>query len=204
MTATDVPRYRRLGALVDRRIGRLQKSLPRKPLTAPAAAALAQLRRGAGKRIGEAPEVFRYTEISDLIQDGTPDTPTWQEEAAHLALTLYALHQQSQGQPMHRPGVDLGAALRALHPKDFDDVGDPVLRRFQTLVTADSLGELTHHLRGVVQLLRAAGQPLDYALLADQLVTWQAGGRARVRLAWGRAFYRTPDADDTSSQTTES
>jgi CRISPR system Cascade subunit CasB len=59
------------------------------------------------------------------------------------------------------------------------------------LGTADSFTELTHHLRGAVQLLRAGGAPLDYGLLADQLVVWQVHGPGPVQLKWGREFYRT-------------
>jgi CRISPR system Cascade subunit CasB len=50
----------------------------------------------------------------------------------------------------------------------------------------------------MVQLLRAQQVPLDYGLLADQLVRWQQpGGAATIRLQWGREFYRTPAADTT-------
>jgi CRISPR system Cascade subunit CasB len=55
---------------------------------------------------------------------------------------------------------------------------------------------LVHHARGMVQLLRAHAIPLDYAVLADQLVRWQTiDGPAAVRRVWGRDFYRTTSSD---------
>lgn len=127
------------------------------------------------------------------------------EWAAHVAMTLFAVHQQSRGERMHRRGRGLGTALRSLHPGDAKTLPDPLTRRFRMLGTADSFPELTHHLRGVVQLLRAGGAPLDYGLLADQLVTWQVHGRDQVQLVWGRQFYRTrrtalPDGQPPAAQ----
>jgi CRISPR system Cascade subunit CasB len=101
---------------------------------------------------------------------------------------------------MHHRGRELGQALRSLHAGEQQSLPDPLLRRFRMLGTADDFAEFTHHLRGVVQLLRAGGAPLDYGVLTDQLVTWQRGDRARVQLTWGRQFHRTrrttPPTDD--------
>ncbi|WP_308258734.1 type I-E CRISPR-associated protein Cse2/CasB [Saccharothrix obliqua] len=158
-----------------------------------AVAALARLRRGVGKPAGSVNEILQYTVSEKFAGPGAGDAPTAAETAAHVALTLYAVHQQSQRQRMHQRGYGLGRAVRLLHPDDFGAVVPPVLRRFQTLGTAQSLDELVHHLRGMVQLLRGQAIPLDYALLADELILWQRrGGASTVRLRWGREFYRTP------------
>ncbi|MEV8442117.1 type I-E CRISPR-associated protein Cse2/CasB [Actinosynnema sp. NPDC051121] len=165
-----------------------------------AVAALARLRRGVGKRAGSVNEILQYTVSEKFAGPTAGDGPTPAETAAHVALTLYATHQQSQRKRMHQRGFGLGGAVRMLHPEEFDTTVPPVLRRFQALGTAQSLDELAHHLRGMVQLLRGRDIPLDYALLADELVLWQRrGGASTVRLRWGREFYRTTRPGDHAS-----
>ncbi|MFF0149190.1 CRISPR system Cascade subunit CasB [Amycolatopsis sulphurea] len=166
-----------------------------------AVAGLARLRRGAGKPFGSVQEILQYTMSEAFAPSGSADAPTVGEIAAHTALTLYAVHQQSQRKRMHQRGWGFGRAVRQLHPQDFGDKVPPILLRFRTLGSTESVDELVHRLRGTVQLLRGQGQPLDYALLADELVLWQKpGGASTVRMRWGRGFYRTP-APDTADQT---
>lgn len=183
------------GRFVDDTVSDLQRRLLSDSYRDPSAvAALARLRRGAGKRPGEVLDVLEFT-VSTTFFVGDTTAATHQENAAHLAVTLYALHQQSRGERMHRRGADLGSALRLLNSVP---PPDPILRRFRTLGTADSFDELSHHLRGVVQLMRTGGRQLDYALLADQLVGWQDGRRSQVQLAWARGFYRTTRSERSS------
>jgi CRISPR system Cascade subunit CasB len=156
-------------------------------------AALARLRRGIGKPPGALTDILGYTLDDELA--GSGDDPTPGETAAHISITLYALHQQSQGARMHCRGYGLGRSVRLLHPHTGEPKdGDPVLRRFNALGTSDGLEELTHHLRGMVQLLRGKRIPLDYGLLADQLTHWPRYPD-RIRLRWGREFYRAPSAE---------
>jgi CRISPR system Cascade subunit CasB len=179
-----------VGTIVDQRISKIQNGVLDNRSTS--VAALARLRRAAGKRPGEIGDILEYTLADEFVTPRAGDEPTAEEIAAHIAMTLYAVHQQSKGQRMHQRGHGFGRAVRRLHPDDPTSPPSPVLRRFNTIGTADSLDELVHHMRGMVQLLRAAQIPLDYGLLADQLVRWQRpGGGAAVRLVWGREFYRT-------------
>ncbi|RJQ89105.1 type I-E CRISPR-associated protein Cse2/CasB [Amycolatopsis panacis] len=169
-----------------------------------AVAGLARLRRGAGKPVGSVQEILQYTMSEAFAPSGSADAPTAGEIAAHTSLTLYAVHQQSQRKRMHQRGWGLGRAVRQLHPQDFGEKPSPILLRFRTLGSTESVDELVHRLRGTVQLLRGQGQPLDYALLADELLLWQKpGGASTVRMRWGRGFYRTPAAD-TTDQTPDS
>jgi CRISPR system Cascade subunit CasB len=154
-------------------------------------AALARLRRAVGKPPGSVLDVLEFTYAPEFVGDPRNDAPTPAEVAAHMSMTLYAVHQQSQRQPMHRPGRRLGQAIRALIPEQGSYVDHSVARRFAILGTADSLDELVHHLRGMVQLLRAGAVPLDYGLLAADLLSWQRSGPAAVRLRWGRDFHRS-------------
>lgn len=182
------------GAEVHARIQALQEGvLANRPA---AVAGLARLRRGVGKPAGSIQDILQYTVSDTFAPPGSGDEPTRAEIAAHAALTLYATHQQSQRKRMHQRGWSLGRAVRRLHPQDFGDKIPPILHRFRALGSAQSTDELVHRVRGAVQLLRGAGQPLDYALLADELMLWQRpGGASTVRLRWGRGFYRTPAPD---------
>jgi CRISPR system Cascade subunit CasB len=193
---------RGVGAVVDARAAELQaRALAGVPS---AIAALARLRRGVGKQPGELLDILEFT-LSDEFFVGRIDLGASRDEkAAHVALTLFALHQQSQSRKMHRRGIGLGAALRALHAGDGDALPAPLLRRFQVLGTANSLDELAHHLRGAVQMLRAGGVGLDYGMLAGELVDWQRpDGPIRIRLRWGRDFFRQHRADTTSTEATD-
>lgn len=163
-------------------------------------AELAKLRRGVGHRPGELPELWG----SFLL--GMPEGfqgyngPTAAEWAVYLALTLYAVHQQGNDRPMNCPGNTLGRAVRQLAErnagKDWEE--SSVLRRFNALATAEEITEISHHLRGMVQLLSAAKDgaiPLDYPQLAVDLYGLQCTDPrytqipANVRLRWGRDLY---------------
>lgn len=191
-TPTEPRTYTNLiKSIVDKKVRRLQNGyLANRSADV---AALARLRRGLGKPAGSVLDIVEFTHADEFA--GTRDEPTFAETAAHLSMTLYALHQQSQGRPMHQGGHPLGRSIRALIPAARGEkyTEDSVAKRFAMLGTADSPGELTHHLRSMVQLLRAGGVPLDYGQLAADLFNWQRpGSAASVRLRWGRDFHRTP------------
>ncbi|SDH02028.1 CRISPR system Cascade subunit CasB [Sinosporangium album] len=156
----------------------------------PSVGALARLRRGAGKLPEDMPDLWGMTGTERLYADHSlPDREALRAEAAlFLAVTLYALHQQSRSdRGMHRTGVDLGAAVRRLMPGAIDE---PIRRRFVRVGTAGTRETLAYRLREVVSLLRRESIPLDYALLARQLYQAQLpGGLRRVRQRWGRSFH---------------
>jgi CRISPR system Cascade subunit CasB len=167
--------------LVHRRIIALYKSDDRKTL--------ANLRKAAGCPPGGAPNVWRET-LSELPSpfQGDKYEPTYTEWAAHIALTVYALHQQGQGDLMHVEGVSLGTAMRRL-VRDADD--EPrVKSRFDRAAMAGDITALAYWLRGLVQILRSESVKLDYSLLAEDLYWFQfPERRSAVRLRWGRDFY---------------
>lgn len=175
-------------------------------------AILANLRRGIGRVPGDMPEVwgivFRDLPESLFSRNGEPTRAEW---AIYSALTLYALHQQSRGpkaEPMHVENVPLGRAVRRLAKSNSDDDLDPVRRRFNRMATSDSMEELTWHLRGIVQLLKSEGIPLDYVRLAEDIYRFQFPNlRSGVRLMWGQDFYYTPHeeaSDDIDERKDES
>ena len=169
-----------------------------------AVASLARLRRAVSAEPGDDPAV--WFDIFDGFPQrllGHGDTASAAERAAHAAVTIFAVHQQSRMEPMHRHGVSLGTAVRALGRENANE--DAVLRRFHALGTASSLSETLHHLRGLVTQLRGAAIGLDYGRLARDLWRLQNPRTAPgVRLEWGRAYYRSqpPKADSVGSRVT--
>jgi CRISPR system Cascade subunit CasB len=150
----------------------------------PPGADLAAVRRGVGREPGVVPSMWPY--YTTLRADGTVGIRL---RAEHLALTLYAVHQQSQPTSMHSPGVGVGAAaLRLRSSGKFSP--EAVDRRFHAIATATTLAEVGMHLRGLVTQLRGIGQPLDYDWLDRDLRDWQDPARqSAVRRRWGGQYY---------------
>lgn len=221
MTTTEKPpnlggsrRAGRLGSALAGHLTRLQREYLAE--SSRAKATLAGLRRGLGKPAGSVPEIWEITiaAVPDQLQwkdgKGEPE-PSRAEQAAHAAMTLYAVHQQSMFVPAHVPGVSFGRGVGRLRSSD-QCSDEAVTRRFMAVSTAESAEEALWHMRGLITQLRSAQVGLDYAVLADDLLDLLTPGRAtRVRLSWGRDFYRIegrsrnaesdPNAD--SADTTE-
>jgi CRISPR system Cascade subunit CasB len=153
---------------------------------------LARLRRGVGSKPGSLPEIWDITlrGIPEALV-GKWDNPSYGEWAVHTTLTLFALHQQGKdikSQCMSRDGYPLGTALRKLVKDEEDE--NRIKRRFDKVATADSMEEVSHHLRGLVQLMKAEDVPLDYPGLAEDLFRFQNPDlRDNIRLKWGREYY---------------
>ncbi|MFI0257865.1 type I-E CRISPR-associated protein Cse2/CasB [Streptomyces sp. NPDC017056] len=222
-------------------IGRLQQ-LYRQDVPS-AVAILARLRRAAGRTVHETPDIWGIDGLEDLARvweklreaNGTDPAGSEaplelldpaqrrtremstraEEDAVHVAVTLWALHQQSvRDAAMYEPGWSLGRAVRALArgsgeagptadgepepgrkqarsaPRLDDELNETLRKRFVRIGTSSSFDMLAVRLREVVLLLRTARIPLDYARLADQLCRWQNEDlRASVRRTWGRELY---------------
>lgn len=155
----------------------------------PPGADLAALRRGIGREPGAVPEMWPfYTTLNDA---GRATKPL---QAEHTALTLFAVHQQSQRNPMHVAGIGLGEAVRALHTGRGAEQAkfsqEAVNQRFAAAATATSAAELAQHLRGLISQLHGIPQPLDYNRLFMDLVDWQDAGRiGQVRRRWGSQYF---------------
>ena len=129
-------------------------------------AELAELRRGVGRQPGDLPALWGalLADMPEQLQGS--NGPSKAEWAVYTALTLFALHQQGEaGVSVNQMGRTLGGAVRQLAEASApgqDWTESSVLRRFNALATADSMPEVSHHLRGMIQLLRREGIPLDY------------------------------------------
>ena len=176
-----------------------------------AARQLAILRRTASKPSGSVPDAWPI-EFSGLPESliGKGDAPSAGENAVCAALALFAMHQQSQQQGMHRSGeeYDIGAAVRRymyLHKGGENLLDGELPRRFAAMSTADSFEEALHHARQLIQLLKSDSLPIDYGRLARQLLVFQISYlRDGVRLEWGRAYARAkPIANENADETKE-
>lgn len=165
-------------------------------------AQLATLRRGVGRKPGDMPDLWGllFADMPEEMMSRTAE-PTAAEWAAYTALTLYATHQQGteiNRQNMHT-GQDAGRLGKAVARlvKNADD-RERIARRFNAFATASDMTEAAHHLRGLIQLLRAEEIPLNYIRLAGDLYRFQNPEYAPdVRLSWGQDFYwRKPDETD--------
>lgn len=182
---------RKEGQLVDQRITRLQSAITSPTHVSWVRAVLANLRTGIRREPGAMQEIWEWTSCD--VDDHAKDEPTREEWAVHSAMCLYALHQQGKTDGMYQPGYGLGRAVHRLAGNDAG-IDSPVRRRFARVLTAASIQEYLHHLRGLVTQMRSAQPaiPLDYAMLADDLVQLQRpGGPEKVRLRWSRQYYKT-------------
>lgn len=161
-------------------------------------AALAALRRGVGRPLEESPDSWPY--VMDVVGDDRR-----REEAAHVTLSLFALHQQSQKSgSISQTGWGLGKACGRL--KFVRGSGgaseEGVERRFKAAMAADTPETLAVHLRGLVTILRGEGVPLDYAQLYWDLCRWQRPEeRAKVCLKWGREYFKTVQSENDKETT---
>ena len=125
--------------------------------------------------------------------------------AAFAAITLYAVHQQSRRETsLHRDGYSFGRSARLL--AKHSNTREAVRARFAAVGTATSWDETLHHARGLVQQFRQYSIPLDYGQFARDLFDLQQPTTAdRVRLRWGRDFFRARhvEDDDTTPDGTE-
>jgi CRISPR system Cascade subunit CasB len=158
-------------------------------------ASLARLRRGIGKRPGSLPDIWELT-LEGIPEELMPRTdksdPTYVDWAVHVALTLFALHQQGRDprdKSMSVDGKSLGGAVRTYgFINDLSE--ESVKHRFDAMVRSNSIEELATHLRSIVQLLRSEDIPLDYPQLAEDLYRFQfPESRDNVRLSWGRSYF---------------
>lgn len=191
MNAPDTgPEVSALGRAVTKQVTGLQRGYQNDE--AWAVAALAKLRRGVGREPGEIIELLTWTSPDIFVENYRSDVISEEERAAHIAITLFAMHQQShRDQSMHGPKTTFGDAARRLRITLGERGEAGVLRRFNAVGTAVDHQELVRHARGLIQQFRAEGIRLDYGIFADDLRKLADPGQAAaVRNRWGRHFNR--------------
>ncbi|MDD9380370.1 type I-E CRISPR-associated protein Cse2/CasB [Streptomyces sp. ZAF1911] len=160
---------------------------------------LAALRLGLTLSAGTVPQMWRHyrSKVDDSLaaRGLVPDKLV----AEHMALSLFAMHQQGQARLMHARGVGLGQAARALHERFSTDGVDG---RMAAAAQARSLNAVFFAVRGLVSQLASIGQPLDYTQVLYDLQSWPyPDSRARTVRAWGMTYhaYTKPTGTSASS-----
>ena len=159
---------------------------------------LAEMRRGVGMAPGASPALWGML-FQDLPEEffSVRREPSRAEWAIYTALTLFALHQQGKDirtDCVDKEGLGLGSAVAKL--MDSEDDRERIWRRFQPVTNAKAIEDVSYHLRGIIQLLKAKGIGLDYPRLAGELFVYQDVQRAdNIRLIWGEDFYRVKKED---------
>ena len=160
---------------------------------------LADLRHGIGKKPGEIPQLWGYFLDSmpeGFFGEGEPSKAEW---AIYTSITLFSLHQQGKEldtELMYQEGQTFGCAVSKLINEGIDGIDnnrERVLRRFYPIVTANSIEELSHYMRSMIQIIRSDrnGIGLDYVDLAGDLYLFQFPQYiSNIRLKWGQDFYR--------------
>lgn len=190
-----------VGKFVSRKIISFTKSLN----SGSSKASLAQLRRGAGKQPGELPELWGEF-LRDLPEELMSKTckPSYAEWAIYTALTLFALHQQGHSEPMNAEGDEnrLGRAVRKLVHGEDDE--ERVKFKLGLAASSNDMTELSYRLRTLVNLLSNENIRLNYADLAGDLFLFQSEKHAdKIRMKWGRDFYRINKNDSESEDNNE-
>lgn len=177
-----------------------------------AIAELAQLRRGAGK----VPTGYPHLMCMVLVLEnedkedkqafpeqcrGKGDMPNDAEIAAYTALTLFALHQQSQNQPMHDAKVSFGRAVGKL----VGNTTSSMKKRFDSLLTAQTENARQHYLRSLITLLRSKSIAFNYGQFAvDYMYLQNPSTRKNVLYRWNSEFsYGLVPPRSEDSKTTE-
>lgn len=157
-------------------------------------AALANLRRGVGRRPGELPQLY-----GELLQDmpeemySVGSKPSYAEWAVYMSLTLFAMHQQGKDvktDNMNRENISLGNAASEL-VADNDDT-ERIWKRLYAVASSADMQEMSYHIRALIKLLRDKDIPLDYPQLAKDLYFYQLSDESaeHIRLKWGQDFYK--------------
>lgn len=176
---------------VSRSVSRLQAAMfgehgPR--AQADAQGTLARLRRSAGLSPEADPLGFqRVLDQLDpplrLEDQGRGEYASPTERAAFHAISLFALHMQSQSRPMHVPQRSFATAVGQLLEHTSSKSTKP---RFDALLAARSNAARLQHLRSLIALLRAYHLGFDYGWFAHDLRTLSGAQHPQVLLRWGR------------------
>lgn len=157
-------------------------------------AQLAKMRNGVGEQPGSDPELWEilFRNLPEELE-GRGNEPGRAEQAIYMALTFYAMHQQSRSleeENVHQRGIGFGQAAAMLVVNNPDSM-EAVRRRFNATALSSDIVELAWHIKGMIQLLRQKKIGLDYGQLAKDFYDYQLIDQIPgIRLKWGRDFYR--------------
>ena len=152
---------------------------------------LNDLRRAVGQDPAKNPLAWQYVLTGDENIDfpesyrGRGDEASYGELAVFMALTLYAVHQQSEQRNMHTKDIGFGYAVGQLVARRTPSIK----KRFDALLQARNFTGIIYHARSLIQLLKQEELTFDYGKFATDLYWLQhPKHRARVITRWSRDF----------------
>jgi CRISPR system Cascade subunit CasB len=83
--------------------------------------------------------------------------------------------------------IKSGQQAKGNDSEDDDIISEPLRRRMDMLL-ASTRQDLPGHLRQVVSLLKTEEIPIDWAMLLNDILSWESRSR-RVQWRWSQAFY---------------
>lgn len=162
--------------------------------------ALAALRRGLGKPMGAAPEMF------PLLVPWTGNLPPWKARWYYTVASLFAVHPSNTAAQHHNFGTTMRQVRHqrkttAPPTGESADRFDAVERRFIALLRSHP-DELADHLRHAVSLAKSADVPVNWAQLLRDLQAWEVPERY-VQTRWAEAFWALSPAEEAETGDTE-
>lgn len=174
-------------------------------------AALANLRRGIGRQLGEMPELWSF--VMEKVDDELIEDVRF-ETAFFYALTLFAFHQQGHDpvtDQMHERGSNFGVAAAkfvfADKSGDIEQAKKRIIEKIGLITSSYDTEELYNRLRSMISLFKSNDIALDYADLTYALYrSFDRDAISKTYLGWGQAFYKAINKnnfDNTEEETDE-
>lgn len=148
--------------------------------------ALAHLRRGLGKKPGDAMEMYPY--VGRFAGEQTNEA---HERAVFLTAALFADYPDAP-----QNAGDLGSSVKQIAEKS-----DSIVRRFVALLDAGA-DDLHYYLRQMIGLLKANSVPVNWDQLFKDIRNWSHDDRF-VQRNWARSFWGSKETkENNNSETT--
>ncbi len=143
-------------------------------------AALAHLRRGLGKKPGEAMEMYRY--VGRFISE---QSKAGYERAVFLTAALFADYSDAP-----QNAGNLGQSVKRLFEAT---KSDSIEKRFVALLDAEA-DDLHYYLRQIIGLLKSKDIPVNWNRLFEDIQWWSSDKRD-VQKRWARSFWGSADTN---------
>lgn len=149
---------------------------------------LAEIRNSIGKDYEEASKVWPI--LFPLIPQEYLGNGalTYEEKALLITLQLYAIGQQGSTKIANDESTSFGNSLHRIRDREDSAAMD---RRFNTMLTSETVDEFAYHLCQLFKLGKAKTSfSVNFPKLAEDLFWYQNGRSKRICLKWARDYYR--------------
>lgn len=155
------------------------------------AVALAAIRHSTGKDLSEAlsvwPLLFESLPTSFLSK---LDKPTYEENAIFYMLQIYAVCRQGAVRNVAADSSFNGSLGKSLSAGRNENNTKTMDRRFNAMISADSLNGFVYYLRQLVKQVSAKNSMvINFAKLANDLYWYQKGSKMKICFRWATDYY---------------